>query len=60
MLLGIEEIQNKAIKQIQIDYIRELKANEDVLLKYYIDNNVIFVKGYSLEEESFTAKIEIE
>ncbi len=60
MMLGIEEIQNKAIKNFQIDYLHELKANEDVVLNYYVENNTIYVKGSSLNEDSFIAKIEIE
>jgi hypothetical protein len=59
-MLGIEEIQNKAIKNFQIDYLHELKANEDVVLNYYVENNTIYVKGSSLNEDSFIAKIEIE
>ena len=60
MMLGIEEIQNKAIKNFQIDYLHELKANEDVVLNYYVENNTIYVKGSSLNEDSFIARIEIE
>jgi acyl-ACP thioesterase len=60
MLLGIKELQNRAIKKFQIDYLHELKENEEVVINYYLDNNVIYVKGYSLEQESFTSRIELE
>lgn len=57
---AIEEIQDKKIKSMQIDYRQELSKNVPVKMKYRIKDKIFFVKGYSNNIESFIAKIEIE
>ena len=60
ILLGVKELQNKVIKKFQIDYLNELQADEDVRMNYYFVDDVLYVKGASLNNDSFVAKIEIE
>ena len=60
ILLGVNELRNKVIKKFQIDYLHELYVDEEIHLKYYLENNVLFVKGSSLNGDAFVAKIDVE
>lgn len=60
ILLGVEELQNQKILEMQIDYVHELKKDFPVEIQYMRRDKTFYVKGISNGVESFLAKIEIE
>ncbi len=60
IFICVEEIQNREIKKLQIDYLHELTKNLIVTIKYYQIGDTIFVKGISCNKDCFVAKIEME
>ena len=60
IIISIEELQDKVIKNMQIDYIHELSKDTPIEIRYFKENNIFDVKGISNDIESFVAKIEVE
>ena len=60
ILLGVEELQNQKVLEMQIDYIHELKKDFPVEIQHMRKDKIFYVKGISNGVESFLAKIEIE
>lgn len=57
--LAVSPLQGKDIRRFQIDYISELKANQEVIVRYKKEGNRYYVWGFCKESKSFLAFIEI-
>lgn len=54
---SINSLQGRKIKKMQIDYIHELSKDTPIEIRYFIDEDTFYVKGFSNSRESFSAKI---
>ena len=59
ILNNIKELQDKEIVSCQIDYLCEIKKEQEIGLSYQIENKTVFVKGVVSNNVSFIAKIDI-